>query len=382
MHILAVLLSLAALGAWIYLAFFHGGFWQLAMDGEAPEPAKWPSIDIVVPARNETDVLPKSLPSLLAQDYPGPWRIILVDDHSTDGTGALAQKLAATHDKVEHLLLVQAPVLPAGWSGKVAAMQAGTAHSTADYILFTDADIEHPRNSVRRLTSHAVERKLDLVSRMVKLHCQTTAEKLLIPAFVFFFAMLYPFWKVNDETSEVAAAAGGVMLIKRKALDTVGGLTSIKSALIDDCSLAKVIKEHGGSLDTPTRIELTLTNDIHSLRVYRHIDDVWRMVARTAYTQLRHSPLMLVGTVIGMMLLFITPMLFPLTGWPLIAEAGLAAWIIMSMIYMPMIRFYELPVVWVLALPVAAAIYILATIDSARLYWQGKGGQWKGRTQA
>lgn len=383
MHLLAALLSCLTLIAWIYLAFFHAGFWQLALDEDAPEPEKWPSVDIIVPARNEAAVLPKSLLSLLAQDYPGAWRIILVDDHSNDGTGGIAEMIAARQNQAGRLKVVAAPDLPAGWSGKVAAMQAGVAQSDADYILFTDADIEHPANSLRRLASRAVERDFDLVSRMVKLHCATPAEKLLIPAFVFFFMMLYPFWSVNDETSDVAAAAGGVMLVKRKTLDAIGGLAAIKSALIDDCALARAIKYYGGQYEgPPARIELTLTRDIKSLRVYPHIEDVWRMVARTAYTQLHHSPRLLAGTVFGMAALFLLPMLMPVTGWPLAAEAGLAAWLVMCMIYWPMIRFYNLSAVWVLALPAAAAIYILATIDSARLYWQGRGGQWKGRTQA
>jgi hopene-associated glycosyltransferase HpnB len=382
MHPIAALLSCLALGCWIYLTFFHAGFWQLALDGDAPEPEKWPSIDIIVPARNEANVLPRSLSSLLAQDYPGMWRVFLVDDHSTDGTGALAQKLATNHNANERLAVIAAPDLPVGWSGKVAAMQAGVAQSTADYVLFTDADIEHPVDSLRRLASHAVERKIDLVSRMVRLHCRTPAEKLLIPAFVFFFMMLYPFWRVNDADSDVAAAAGGVMLVRRKALDSIGGLARIKSALIDDCALAKAIKQHGGPLETPARIELTLARDIKSLRVYPYIDDIGRMIARTAYTQLQYSPVLLAVTIFGMAVLFIAPMLFPVTGWPLAAEAGLATWLVMSLIYLPMIRFYELPVVWALSLPAAAFIYMLATIDSAKLYWQGKGGQWKGRTQA
>jgi hopene-associated glycosyltransferase HpnB len=381
MYGFAALLSCFVLAAWLYLAFFHAGFWQLALDGDAPDPETWPSIDIVVPARDEAAALPESLPSLLTQDYPGAWRIILVDDHSKDGTGKIAKTIAAQH-KFERLTVIAAPALPAGWSGKVAAMEAGVMQSNAEYVLFTDADIEHAPDSLRRLAARATERDFALVSRMVKLHCETPAEKLLIPAFVFFFMMLYPFWRVNDADSETAAAAGGVMLVKRKVLDAVGGLASIKSALIDDCALARIIKRYGGPDGTPTRIELTLTSDTRSLRVYPHMDDVWRIVARTAYTQLRHSPFLLAATVVGMAALFLLPMLLPVTGWPLAAEAGLAAWLVMCMIYLPMIRFYELPIYWVLALPAAAAIYILATIDSARLYCQGKGGQWKGRTQA
>ncbi|HTF63438.1 MAG TPA: glycosyltransferase [Edaphobacter sp.] len=378
----AILLSFLALAAWIYLAFFNGQFWKPVFDDPAPDPAQWPSIDIIVPARNEADALPRSLPTLLGQDYPGRWRVILVDDHSEDGTGAMAQAIAFEGQKTSRLTVVNAPDLPAGWSGKVAAMQAGTTTSNADYILFTDADIEHPADSLRRLAARAVDRNIDLVSRMVKLHCAYPSEKLLIPAFVYFFAMLYPFKRVNDPESKVAAAAGGVMLLRRKTLDHIGGLARIKSALIDDCALARAIKDYGGTSGTPSRIELTLSRDIKSARPYPRIQDITHMIARTAYTQLRYSPLLLAGTIIGMAILFLAPLMLFLTGWPICSEAALAAWMLMVLIYIPMTRFYELPFAWSLALPLAAAIYIVATIDSARLYRQGKGGQWKGRMQA
>ncbi len=377
-----ILCAFIALFGWIYLAFFHGAFWQLLLDEPSPKPSAWPSVDIIVPARNEADALPRSLSSLLTQDYPGAWRVILVDDHSDDGTGALAKKIAAEHSKTDHLTIINAPTLVEGWSGKLAALQAGVTQSTSDYLLFTDADIAHPTDSLQRLTARAVEKNLDLVSRMVKLHCQSFAEKLLIPAFVFFFSMLYPFHRSNDADSSVAAGAGGVMFVKRAALNNIGGLTRVKHALIDDCSLAKALKEHGGAHETAGRTELTLVRDIQSLRLYPNLRDIWGMISRTAFTQLKYSLLMLVGTVIGMLLLFVAPIVLLLTGRPMIAEIGLAAWIVMSIMYMPMIGFYDLPLVWALSLPIAALVYIGATIDSARLYWQGKGGQWKGRSQA
>ncbi|NTU76546.1 MAG: glycosyltransferase [Alphaproteobacteria bacterium] len=376
------LLSCLSLVAWIYLALFHGAFWRPLLDDLVLEPSNWPSIDIIVPARNEASVLPASLPSLLAQDYPGLWRILLVDDHSQDGTGDVARRLASTNNLSDRLTVLSAPDLPPGWSGKVATQHAGVSQSNADYILFTDADIAHPKDSLRRLMARAVISKLDLVSLMVKLRCESRAENLLIPAFVFFFAMLYPFRRANNPASNVAAAAGGVMLVRRQALRNAGGLERIKAALIDDCSLARIIKDSGGEHGTPSAIRLTLTEDVKSLRPYPSLADIWRMVARTAFTQLHYSPLLLLGTVLGMGLLFLLPVVGILTGFPLVAETSLAALLTLWTLYLPVVRFYKLPFLWAFTLPAAALIYIAATIDSARQYWQGRGGQWKGRAQA
>ncbi len=340
----------------------------MLLDDRAPDPASWPSIDVVVPARDEADVLPRTLPTLLAQDYPGAWKIIVVDDHSCDGTGAIARDLGVT--------VIVPPGLGEGWSGKVAAMNAGALHSHADYILFTDADIAHPPDSLRRLAARAVAKDLDLTSRMARLRCESRAEKLLVPAFAFFFAMLYPFRRANDPRSRVAAAAGGVTLVRRQVLDAIGGLACIKSALIDDCSLAKAIKLHGG------RIELTLTDDTLSLREYPRFADIHRTVARTAYTQLRYSPFLLLGTCLGMALLFLLPPLSLVISSPFAVRSGCAAWLIMFAIYLPMVRFYKQSAAMALTLPLAALVYIVATIDSARLHWQHKGGQWKGRTKS
>ena len=366
-------LALIALLGWLYLALLHGQFWKPFLDTPAHAPKTWPSVSIVVPARNEEEILPKALPSLLAQDYAGEWNIILVDDHSTDGTSAVARRLADATQHPERLTLHAAPDLAEGWRGKVAAMNAGTAQSQSDYILFTDADIWHPRDSLRRLVSSAEVDKLDLVSRMVKLNCTSFAEKLLIPAFVFFFGMLYPFREASDPLSCVAAAAGGTMLVKRKTLEKSGGLERIQGALIDDCALARLIKSNGG------HIHLGLTHDILSLRPYPKIGDVWDMIARTAFTQLNYSLPLLVGTVVGLGLLFVVPFLAIAFGWVWGLGTGLAAWLLMSGLYSPMVRFYNLPLFWAFALPVAACIYIAATIDSARRYRQGRGGQWKGR---
>jgi hopene-associated glycosyltransferase HpnB len=380
--IISALLASLTLLVWVYLAVMHGRFWRILIAEPSIEPESWPSVDIIVPARNEADILPRSLASLLAQDYAGSWRVVLVDDHSTDGTSEAAKHIAAQKNKSDKIDIVAAPDLPKSWSGKVAAMQAGVKQSDADYILFTDADIEHPAHSLNTIVARAVEKKLDLTSLMVKLRCRDLSEQLLIPAFVFFFAMLYPFERANDDDSDVAAAAGGVMLVRRKALDHIGGLASIKSAIIDDCSLAKNIKRFGGEEQTAGKIELTLSPDVCSLRAYTDVGSVWKMIARSAFTQLRYSPWLLAGTVFGMGLLFLAPLILPLVSGSFATAAGLAASILMILIYIPMVRFYNLSPVWALTLPAAAMVYIGATIDSARLYWLGKGGQWKGRTQA
>ncbi|MFY9288731.1 MAG: glycosyltransferase [Alphaproteobacteria bacterium] len=379
---LATLLSILGLLAWCYLALFHGHFWKVVLPAPSPQPTAWPSVDIIVPARNEALSLPQTLPSLLKQDYPGLWRVILVDDHSEDGTSAIAQQCAADTKAQDKLIILAAPDLAQGWSGKVAAMNTATTQSDADYILFTDADIAHTTSSLRELVARAQDKKHALTSLMVKLNCTSFAEKLLVPAFVYFFAMLYPFAKANNPTSKVAAAAGGVMLVQSKALKNIGGLQKIKSALIDDCSLARAIKDFGGDDGTPASIELTHTNTVKSLRIYPEIKDIWRMVARTAFTQLQMSPILLIGTVLGMSILFLLPILFILSGTLLVTVTSFITCMIMIGLYVPMIRFYNLPLTWALTLPIAALIYIGATIDSARLYWQGKGGQWKGRAQA
>ncbi len=371
------LLGTLALAAWLYLALERGFFWIPLLPQESFEPTVLPSVAIVVPARNEAKVLPRSLPSLLAQNYAGAWRVILVDDHSRDGTSDVAQRIAADLSKSDRLTIIAAPDLPEGWSGKVAAMNAGAKASDEDFVLFTDADILHAPYSLKKLVARAEEKKLDLTSRMVKLNCVSFAEQLLIPAFVFFFAMLFPFSLSNAPRSHVAAAAGGVMLVRRSILNKIGGLACIRSALIDDCSLAKEIKHAGGIT------ELTLTRDIQSLRHYPHIGDVWQMVTRTAYTQLRHSPLLLAGTVAGLVIVYLAPpLLFIFAPTVTALAAGFLAELLMTAIYMPMVRFYGLPRAWALTLPVAALVYAAATLNSARLYHQGKGGQWKGRAQA
>ncbi len=378
---LSLLLTSFCAAGWLYLAFFNGKFWApLLPNANAPAPAAWPRVSIIVPARNEAAILPETLPSLLAQNYPGSFQVILVDDHSTDGTADVAKALAAK--AADRLVIVSAPDLPKGWSGKVAAMQAGVAAAQSDYILFTDADIRHDLHSLQRLVEHALDSKLDLTSRMVQLQTHYAVEKFLIPAFVFFFAMLYPFRKANNPRDNVAAAAGGTMLVRRQALENAGGLAKIKGALIDDCALARLIKDHGGDHGALGRIELTLTHDILSLRPYPHLMDIVNMIARTAYTQLAYSPLNLLGSILALSLLFLAPVILPLTiNWQDGTIAYLC-WLAMAALYAPMVRFFGLSWFWALTLPAAAVVYMAGTVLSALRYARGQGGQWKGRHQA
>lgn len=370
-------LSLFGLLGWLGLALCNGRFWlPLTDDGEVPPPATWPSVDIVVPARNEAESLPEALSALLDQNYPGPWRVVLIDDHSSDGTADVARSLAQKAGKTDRLTVLQAPDLQPGWKGKVAAMQTGVATGASDYILFTDADIRHAPFSLQRLVSRALHGGSDLTSLMVLLRCSSFAEKLMIPAFVFFFAMLYPFRHANDPTSSVAAAAGGVMLVRRATLERSGGLAAIKNALIDDCSLARTIKQAGG------RLCLTLTRDVTSLRPYPRFADLHAMVARTAFTQLRLSWFLLLVSVMGLGLLFFAPFAGLAAAQPVAALCGALALGIMGLIYAPTVRFYGLPAPWALSLPFAAIFYIVATISSALSHARGRGGQWKNRAQA
>ncbi len=357
------------------LALFRGHFWNPLIDDPETPPAFWPDVDIVVPARNEAELLPETLPSLLKQNYPGKFRIFLVDDHSEDGTSRVAKRVAEEKGATDKLQIISAPALPEGWAGKVAAMQTGTAASDAPLILFTDADIEHKAGSLRQLVSKAERHGYDLTSFMVKLSCLSLAEKLLIPAFVFFFALLYPFRLVSDPTSKVAGAAGGVMLVRRAALEKIGGLAAIKGAIIDDCSLAQKIKETGGKLS------LSLTKDVQSLRRYYAFHDVHDMIARTAFIQLKNSYALLAASIIVMAIVFLAPVLAVLTFEMSLMFLGSIAWFVMAALYAPTVVFYGLPFRWALTLPLAALFYMVATVNSAWRSLTGKSALWKGRTK-
>lgn len=385
MSSIALGLTLLSLIIWVVLVGFWGQFWRcdqvLPIAPPLPEEdTRLPTVAIVIPARNEADVIGVALDSLLHQDYPGPFTIFLVDDHSTDGTADIAQATATAAGKATQLKIISAQPLPVGWTGKLWAMDQGTHQASThqpDYFLLTDADIRHSPTNLRQLVAKAEAETLDLTSLMVRLRCQSFWEKLLIPAFVFFFQKLYPFPWVNNPQNPMAAAAGGCILIRRAALERIGGIQSLRQALIDDCTLAKLAKQPGHP------IWLGLTPSTDSLRPYPSLESIWNMVARTAYTQLNYSPLLLVGTLIGMTLIYLLPpmaaLLGALTGQWLIATIGLTAYLLMTLSYWPTIRFYQCPVWYAFSLPVIGLLYTLMTFDSALRHWQGKGGAWKGR---
>jgi hopene-associated glycosyltransferase HpnB len=366
---------------WAYLLLGRGGFW-LARERDdrnlPPPPNAWPDIVAVVPARNEADVIATAIGGLLDQDYPGDFKVILVDDQSQDGTAEIARAEAARLGQAERLTVLSGQPLPAGWVGKMWALHQGVALAAATrptYLLLTDADIGHAPENLRKLVTRAEAQGLALVSLMARLSTKTWAERLLIPAFVFFFDMLFPFAWVNDPKNPVAAGAGGCMLARRDALSAAGGIASIQSAIIDDCALARRLKAQGP-------IWLGLTERAVSLRPYGRITDIGRMVSRSAYAQLNYSPWLLAGTLMGMVLTYLAPVAASLFGHGPLQVAGLATWIMMAMSFQPFLRFFRLSPLWGLALPVIGGLYTLFTVQSAIQVWQGKGGMWKGRVQA
>jgi hopene-associated glycosyltransferase HpnB len=382
-------LSLVSLMIWCVLLFARGGFWRtrcappIAADALRAFEDAWPAVVAVVPARNEADVIGAAVTSLIAQNYAGAFHVVVVDDHSTDGTADAARAAALASGMPERLTVVTAEPLPAGWSGKVWAQSQGVATVSArgfpaDYLLLTDADIAHPPEAVAQLVARATIERRDLVSLMVRLRCDSFWEKALIPAFVFFFAKLYPFNWVNNPRNKTAAAAGGCMLVKREALEEAGGMASIRAALIDDCSLAARIKHRGQGRHA---IRLDVAAKSHSLRPYDGPGEIWNMIARTAFTQLRYSPWLLAGTLLGMTVIYLAPPVVALTLGPLGWPAWLA-WAAMCCAYAPMLRYYGRSPWWAPALPLVALFYVGATVASAVRYWRGKGGQWKSRVQA
>jgi hopene-associated glycosyltransferase HpnB len=375
------LAAAGALAAWLYLVLFHGFFWRAdqRLPAEPKPPERWPDIVAVIPARDEAPVIGGAVESLLRQDYPGDLRVVVVDDASSDGTADAARAGADRVSAGARLAIVAAPPLPPGWSGKLWAVHNGIAAAPVErrYVLLTDADIVHAPDALKRLVAKAEAESLDLVSLMVKLHCASFAERLLIPAFVFFFQKLYPFPWVNDRELSTAGAAGGCMLVRRAALERAGGVAAIKDALIDDCALAAALKKNGP-------IWLGLAEQSASVRRYPRIGDVWRMVARTAYTQLRHAPLLVLGTVLGMTLLYLVPplalVLCPFAGAWTAAAMGAAAFALMLYAYRPTWELYRGDDPALVLLPLAALLYTAMTVDSALRHWRGQGGAWKGRT--
>lgn len=366
--------------AWLFLLFFRGGFWRgdQKLTESTPELNRWPEVVAVIPARDEEATIGTTVASLLAQDYPGSLDVVVVDDGSRDATTAAALEAAAGSNRVA---IIDGEALPPGWTGKLWAVHQGLCFAEkrwpeSQYWLLTDADIKHEPTKVRRLVVEARSRNCDLVSLMVKLRCASFWEKLLIPAFVFFFQKLYPFPRVNDPQRPEAAAAGGCILVRRGALAAAGGIAAVRDNLIDDCGLAAQIKRRGP-------IWLGLATETRSLRRYDRLSEIWLMVARTAFTQLKHSTAAVVATVLGMVLMYCVPPLATIYGIAATnaAAAGLGglAWLLMVAAYRPTLRLYRMPVWWGLLLPAAAFLYTLMTVDSARRHWQGRGGLWKGR---
>jgi hopene-associated glycosyltransferase HpnB len=383
----------AAAVAWMYLLAGHGGYWRTSewLPRVAAEPDAWPDVVAVVPARNEAEMLPVTLPALLGQEYPGPLAVIVVDDGSSDGTGEVAARIARTSDRPLRVIAGTQPPEGERWAGKVWAMDQGLraagsfAPGQDGYLLFTDADIAWEAHQLRRLVAAAEGDDRDLVSQMALLRATAAWERVVVPAFVYFFAQLYPFRRVNLPGSRTAAAAGGCMLVRRRAL--AAGLAPISDALIDDVALGQLVKRQRA------RTWLGLTRQVVSVRPYPGLASLWQMVARSAYTQLRYSPAVLAGTLAGLLFLYLLPpagaviglvALLAVGGGPgpaaLAAGAGLAGWALMSLSYLPMLRLYRLSPLRAPGLPLIALLYAAMTADSARRHYAGHGAEWRGRT--
>ncbi|MFI6559245.1 glycosyltransferase [Streptomyces sp. NPDC050534] len=378
-----VWIAAVSLAAWLWLLLCQGFFWRT--DIRLPpraEPAVWPTVCVVVPARDEAEVLPASLPSLLAQEYPGRAEIFLVDDGSSDGTGTLARELADTHGGLP--LTVGSPgEPPAGWTGKLWAVRHGIALARArepGYLLLTDADIAHAPDSLWELVAAAHGGGFDVVSQMARLRVESLWERLVVPAFVYFFAQLYPFRRIGGKGTRTAAAAGGCVLLRTEAAERARIPDAIRHAVIDDVALARAVKAGGG------RIWLGLAERVDSVRPYPRLHDLWRMVSRSAYAQLRHNPLVLLGTVIGLAMVYLVPpaalVVGLVTGETAAWVAGGLAWLVMTGTYVPMLRYYRQPLWLAPLLPFTAFLYLLMTVDSAVQHYRGRGAAWKGRTYA
>ena len=376
-----VAISLIPLAIWVYLLFGRGWFWlcgerddTAAVANKARyEPDVWPSVVAIIPARDEADMIARSVGSLLRQDYPGPFSVVVVDDQSTDSTAAVAFKAASDARAADRLKIVTGTGPPPGWTGKLSAMRQGLAEVEAsaqalEFVLFTDADIAYAPHVLTRLVAIARAKNSVLTSLMVKLRCESTAERWLAPAFVFFFQMLYPFAWVNDPRRATAAAAGGCMLVRREALHAAGGLEAVRNALIDDCALGR------RSRRSRRPIWLGLTESVDSLRAYSSFAEFRQMVSRSAFAELRYSPLRLAGAIGGMALVYVAPPLFAIFARGSAQAVGVITWAMMVIALMPMLRLYGRPLVGGFALPAIAAAYVAFTFDSALQYWRGRGG--------
>jgi hopene-associated glycosyltransferase HpnB len=375
--------SLLVFIIWIVLFFAWGHFWQIwefdSDRAQFPAPPQWPRITAVVPARNEAASIEAVIHGLAAQDYAGEFSVVIVDDHSGDGTREIAHRAATAAKAVSRIGIIPAPELASGWTGKLWALNAGvneSASSASEFYWFTDADVVHAPDTLRRLVSRAEADKLDLNSLMVLLRAETFAERLLIPAFLYFFLMLYPPKWIAKRSAKTAGAAGGCVLLRRTALERAGGLAVICNEVIDDCALARAVKRSGG------KIWMGLTRASKSLRSYENFSEIRDMITRTAFTQLRYSTVLLTGTLLAMTLTFVLPLTLTFSAnlhvWPF----ALAAWCLMTASFLPSVTFYRLGPIWAPLLPLAALFYTYATCLSAVRYWLGRGGQWKGRSQA
>lgn len=356
-----MLIPILCCAIWAYLLVLRARFWLVRDESEPVGEAPARRVAVVIPARDEAATIARTVRSLAAQNYGGELVIFVVDDNSADETGDIAREAGAQ--------VVEAKPLPPGWTGKMWAVSQGLEHALAldpDFVLLTDADIEHAPENVASLVARAERDRLDLTSYMVRIENRTPAERFTIPAFVFFFFKLYP------PGPGTRGAAGGCMLVRASALRRIEGVSRIRAEVIDDCALAREIRRNGG------RLWLGLTSQTRSLRSYRTLGEIAHMIARTAFTQLNYSALMLFGTVAGMSLMYLAPPAFALAG----SVPGAIAWLLMSIAYAPMLRFYGQSVLWAPLLPLVALFYTAATIQSAVRYWTGRGGHWKGRVQA
>ena len=377
------LLAVLTLLAWMTLFFAWGGFWQVwewdADRAEAiKEPTAWPAVTAVIPARNEAGTIAEVVAALAKQEYPGALSIFVVDDHSEDETAKLAHDAALQAPEQFPVAVISAPPLAPGWTGKLWALNAGVRRAEAtpaEFLWFTDADVLHHARTLRRLVARAEQNSLDLASLMVLLKAKSFAERLLIPPFLYFFLMLYPPKWIANSRARTAGAAGGCILLRRAALARMGGLSAIRGELIDDCALAHAVKRSGGTT------WMGLTRASRSLRSYKRFGEIRDMIARTAFTQLRYSPFLLFGTLLGMLFTFVLPVALTLSPERRVWPFALAAWCLMTASFLPTVAFYRLSPVWAPCLPISAMFYAFATWLSALRHWLGRGGQWKGRAQ-
>jgi hopene-associated glycosyltransferase HpnB len=380
----ALLIASLSCIIWIYLLAARGGFWRAAQRDDtrltmATEVIQWPRVVAVIPARNEAAVIGGTIASLLRQDYRGGLALIVVDDHSSDATAAVVRHAAAAGSASDRVTVLAAPNLPDGWTGKLWAVHRGVSHAQAlpeppDYLLLTDADIHYTDDLLTALVRRSVRDHLVLTSLMARLRSQSLAERAFVPAFIFFFQMLYPFAWVNRTDRTTAAAAGGCMLVHCRSLQAAGGIEAIRGELIDDCALARLLKAHGP-------IWLGLTERVRSVRAYSTLDEIRRMVIRCAYAQLQFSPWRLACTTATMIVTFLAPPVLALLGSGTTQLLGALAWALMALAFQPTLRLYALAPWWGLALPAIAATYVVFTLDSAYQHMRGRGGEWKGRVR-